>query len=1735
MEVDGYKIVQEIKQDRHIAFYEAVSTRDDAVPPGPVLIAHQSFERLSQEELDRIENDFNLIQVARCENLVNVQDMIKVQTANRLDIALVCEYHKARDLKDFPSLIRNDLNCFLEFAIGLAEAANYLHQKGILLKEINPTTLLVKNGTGKMLVNTPFVLFAPLSPISRQEAKDLYRPDFINNILPYISPEQTGRMNRQVDYRSDFYSFGVLFYELLTGRVPFSASDPLELIHSHIARPPVSPNKVRMDIPEMLSKITLKLLEKMPEARYQSAFGLLSDLRRCQREYQDDSFISNFALGNRDAPEKLHLSTKMFGREEQLQELLSIFEKVKEGSAEVFVISGPPGIGKTRLIEELQLPVSEAGGYFGIGRYDPFHRNIPYSGVIEAIKDIINKILSESPEAVAYWKEMFVNALGRNIGMIIDLLPELQAITGPQPATQMLPSKAEQMFLSTCTEFIKVFASHKHPVVIFLDDLQWIDLSSLVLIEHIVAGPPVPYCLFLGAFRNTEVTMTHPLAILLERIQSRGIPVGMMNLGPIGEEHVRQAIIASLSKNVVDTKSLAELIRLKTNGNPFFVNQFIQTLYLRNLLYFDYQTGVWRWTEQGIKAQAFTDNVIELMSGELRKLNKDTLKILQIAACIGHRFDFKLLAAANDAPSKATAESLLSAINGGYVIAKGESYELLQRFAELDNASQVDIESMIDQFGEQNNFEFFHERVHQAVYDLLPNQAKRPLHFKIGRVLLNQTDPGRIHKNIYNVVNQLNHGIDLVIGAREKSEVAQLYLAAGKKAKEGAAYIPATNYFNTGITLLTDDCWEKDYALAFGLYKEKMECAFLSRNYEEAQRLFEFVLERTDSAIDKATLLDFRLTMYASFGNHQDAVKMGMEALKLLGEKVSPKTGKYELLAKFFWLRSRLSLKRVDALANMGLIRDRRQQLIMKILNNMVFSIYLLDPFLFASMVFKIFELTLKFGNSPTASVGYAIYGNYLCSRLEEYELGHHLGELALDLNEKMGRVQTRTRILLFYGAGVSFWRNHIRVCLQCSRQGLQDAMDHGDFTFASYHIQSIAIFLFTSGVPLDEVDAELDKHSDFLMQSKDSSGINGLISLRQTIRCLKGETNNQISLDDAEFTEADHLRQMTQNNPVYSLLRHYLFKLQILYTMGDHEGALEMVQLTAKLLRYHAGTISITTFYFFRCLTMQALYNQAAAQKRRHFKKIIGRYLRRFAKLSKSCPANFKHMYLILLGEKSRIEGRFDKAFSCYKDAVNSAEEHRFLQIAALANELSAKLALKQGLHTLAKVFLQEANAGYLKWGALAKSHQLIRNYPQFLSDAPSAALPVSRQIDYATVVRALQAISTEIILDRLLKKLIHIVVENAGAQRVLFILKQGESLEIKASSNIGGPIRLTNQTMPVQNREDLLLAGIHFVQHTHTPVVIDDAQIHGDYRSDPYVVQYKPKSIVCLPVMRQSDLVAILYLENNIVVGAFTPDRIEILQLIASQAAISIENAKLYESVMQKERDLTELSGKLRTLSSELLLTEERERRRIAVDLHDRIGHALANVKMQLGALKEGITGDENFSIVGRINELIDQSIQDTQSLTFDLSPPVLYDLGLEAAVEWLVDQTQEQHRISMSFADDQQLKPLDESIRVLAFQATRELLFNMVKHAHAHHAWVAVKRVDDEVHIEIEDDGIGMQASKQSDKKTKKGGGFGLFSIQERLKHSGGRLEISSDPGKGTRITLIVPTRQTEKDRS
>lgn len=1730
LEPDGYSGLKKCCEDSVSALFTGICAHNSR----PVYIRYIYANEVSPSCNEQIIQNYKLLKTVSPEYVTKLLDL-RHETASPKHMVIIYEKAEEETLQACQNGQRLPISDFLHIANQLATAVKSIHQLAIPIKVLSPSMIFYHPASRSLRLDASSILFNNLYPDNDIHLDKHFETAATCSGLSYISPEQTGRLNCPVDYRTDFYSLGIIFYELLTGKLPFDSENPSEIIHSHLARHPVPPSRIWVDIPGTLSNITMKLMEKIPDDRYQSTYGILADIHQCRLQYQNSGSISSFALGSEDLPEQIHISQKLFGRENEFSQMVEIFERIRNGSAELLLISGSPGIGKSRLVHEMDKQIAEATGYFGIGKYDPFQKNFPYSAIIQAFQEVIRQILTESANRVQSWEIKLREALGSHGQIMINVIPEIELIIGPQPpAPEMSPPDAQTRFHQMFERFIQTFAQKEHPLVIFLDDIHWIDSASLKLIERLLSTSAIHHCFFIGAFRNNELAKNKNLSLAFLSILKNNFPVTLMNLEGIEEEHVRQIIIASLSKNVEKINSLAAIINQKTGGNPFFIGQFIQALSSKKLLCLDYTSGIWRWDEYAIQSENITDNVIDIMLDEIQKLPIGTQEMMKLAACIGNRFDFQILAAVSEIHIVETASLLSESVKAGFILAKGES----NRFLNEIMTSRKPVAGQPDPSGShpENSFffEFLHDRVRQAVYSLVPIEQRKTVHFHIGRLMLNHMKKENFQYNIFNLVNQLNYGVDMIPTTHHQIELAELNLTAGRKAKESTAYPLALSYLITGVSLLPKKSWIDHYQLSLDLLFEKMECEYLNQDFEAADNSFMTITERAHSSLDKAYAFNIKMIMFAGQARHQEAVQIGLNGLRSIGVNISEPGGMASVLLPLFMARIKMQWRRISKLVDLPEATDPRQKLIMTLLMNISFSAYLCNPYLIVIVALQIIERSIKYGNTHASSIGYMIYGAILCAIFKQYERGNRFGNLGLQIQKKYGRAETNSKIFLYYGMGICPWQHPIHTAIKSNRKGLSSALETGDCNWAVYHIQSILIFLFAQGKPLAEIYSECESYYDYVSSTKDSAALNYLISLKQVIQCLKGHTQNEFSLDDQDFSEENHVRQIIGENIHIILLRHYLLKMRLLYIMGDLDEALRLAMLCEGLLQYHLGTIIITEYYFFHSLILLAKNHHGTLLQKLKTWQLLKRNEKVITGMARACPDNFEHKLFLIKAETARVQGKITTASGFFQQAIHSARKHGFVHMEAIANELAAKLYLSQGLEKVGKTFLAEAIDAYRRWGADAKIKMLYRQYPALMAqiNEPSVHLPTPHRIDYTDVVHSLQAISTEIVLDSLLQKLMQIVIRNAGARKGFFLLKTSNQLEIKAVGHIGNPIRVTLQSSPVENRTDMLLSAINYVKRTGKILVMDDAARQGDFPTDPYMIQTRPKSVLCLPILRQSELIAILYLENDIAAGAFTPDRIEVLQLIASQAAISFENAKLYDHVIQKERDLRIVSEKLRSLSSELLLTEERERRRIAVDLHDRIGHALANVRIQLGLLQEAGGDKSAEKILQTIHDQIDQSITDTQSLTFELSPPVLYDLGLEAAIEWLVYQMNEQHDIQIDFSDDHKPKPLGEDVRILIFQAARELLFNIVKHAQAHHAWVSIQAGPENLHVAIEDDGIGFEMTKAGH-MTRKGGGFGLFSIQERMKYQGGVLDISSKPGHGTRITMTLPMKSKDME--
>jgi signal transduction histidine kinase len=959
---------------------------------------------------------------------------------------------------------------------------------------------------------------------------------------------------------------------------------------------------------------------------------------------------------------------------------------------------------------------------------------------------------------------------------------------------------------------------------------------------------------------------------------------------------------------------------------------------------------------------------------------------------------------------------------------------------------------------------------------------------------------------------------------------------AGKRAKDAAAYRQALNYLQTGENCLTDDTWEKDYNLIFDIKKHRMECEYLLHHFTDAERLFLSLLERAESREDKATLYNQKMIMLASLAKHEEALEIGATGLRLLGIRLPKRAGKLDVLNSLLALKLRLHHKKIDSLLELPEIDDPRLLLTLKMMVNLSLSAYFCKPYLASYMALDIFKLTLKHGNSSVSPFAYVIYGAALCAIFKDYDAGHQFGDLALKAKNKFGGAQMTAKVIFYFANGIAIWIAHINQVIALNREGLKSARETGDLNYAVYHIQSLIFSMLAGGKALDEISDECDRFYEFVEQSHDVGALNYLISVIQFIKCVQGKTVHAHSLNDEHFSETRHIKNMQNDDIKIILCRHHLIKLRLLYIMEDYEGALKEAKKCAALRHYHLGTIIIPEYYFYHCLVLAALYPSVSIVKQSLYRRQIIIFSNRLKHFSEQCPDNYEDKYLLVKAEHARITGQDRQAISYYHRAIRSANANGFTQNHAIANEATSKFYISRGFDDIAKTFMDKARQSYQYWGAKTKADLLEKNYAALLTlNSHAKTLPGGQHLDYNSIVNALQTISTEIVLEDLLKNLMKIVLENAGARKVQFLTIKSDRMYLEAQNNIDYDETIVYKSVPADSSNGLFNPVLNYVKRTRTYMVLNDAGSEGDFTRHPYTLRYQPKSVLCLPVIRHSEMVALLYLENNITPAVFTPDRIKVLNLLASQAAISLENARLYENVIKNEKELREVSRKreeeslryqdqLRSLSSELSLTEERERRRIASDLHDRIGHALANASMKLRLLRSSVSSASASKHIDDIHLLIDQSITDTQTLTFELSPPILYDLGLEAALDWLTEQTQKQHDIAVAFIDDDTHKAIDESLRILLFQSTRELLHNVVKHARATEVHVYISKENDFIRIIIYDNGVGFEATRKEEDVKK--GGFGIFSIQERLKHQGGRLEIESDPATGTRVTIISP---------
>jgi PAS domain S-box-containing protein len=1471
-EISSYTL-ESLRKDAEFVLYRG----QRETKPSRILVVATLSRQPAQETLRRLEHEYALR--TRLDPAWAVLPLALVRDNGRTKLVL----EDPGELLDRLLERQLDLTRFLRIAIGLSNALSRLHEHGIIHKDIKPANVMV-DPTSDQVWLTGFGIASDL-PRERQAPEP---PETIAGTLAYMAPEQTGRMNRSIDSRSDLYSLGVTLYEMLAGVLPFTASDPIEWIHCHIARQPRPPVERRKEVPESLSAIVLKLLAKSPEERYQTASGLEVDLRRCLADWESLGRIDPFLLGAHDASDRLLIPEKLYGRDRESKALLEAFDRVvARATPELVVVSGYAGIGKSSIVNELHRAIILPRGIFISGKFDQHKRDIPYATLAQAFETLVRQILSKKELEVGRWRDAIRDAVGLNGQVVVNVIPELELIIGKQaPVPELSPQEAQNRFQAVFRAFLGVFARKEHPLALFLDDLQWLDVDTLKLLEHLVTHSDIRHFLLIGAYRDNEVSPSHPLMLRLDSIRKAKATVRDIALAPLSFDDVGQLIADSLRQERTRTEPLAQLVHEKTAGNPFFAIQFLTALAEERLLEFDPREGAWRWDLNRIRARRITENVVDLLVGKLTRLPDIARETLKQIASLGNTAETSTLMMVRGGPENELHSDLRAALREGLVVRLGGSYR------------------------------FVHDGIQEAAYSLIPEKMRAEVHLQIGRLLMVRMSADELAENIFDVVNQLNRGAALIYELNEKHRVAELNLRAGRKAKASTAYAAACTYLSAGMALVNHEDWERRYGLMFSLWLLRAECEFLCGNFEDAASLISELMNRVASKTDKAAAYRLRIDLHIMKSAYQEAVGSALECLRLFDVEM-PEHPTWEQVhdeyEKVWW---NLGARSIESLIDLPPMTDPEIQAATRVLSRLYEVAFFTDKNLFLLSTCLIVNLSLKYGTIDASAHGYASFGNILGRAFHRYADAYRFGKLGVDLAEKHGFAAYKAKVYMNM-AWVAIWTKPVTTALDFVRAAFSAAVETGDVIFACYCCDHTITDLLARGDHLDEVWRESEKCLDFVRKAKSRDYLDRVVSQQQFIQTMRGRNTPFSTFGDTHLDEATFEAQPTSDRAIACW--YWILKLQTRFMFGNYEAAIAAAEKAKLLLWAASGCIQLLDYYYYTALAIAAVIKTAPPDRQREWRETLTAHMEQLRDWAEGCAPTFLDKNALVCAEVARVDSRDVDAMRLYAQAIRFARENGFIHDEGIANEVAGRFYLDRGFETIGRAHLRNARYCYLRWGAVGKVKQIEKSHPH-LREEPAPLYPRATigapvdQLEVISVVMALQAVSREIDLGKLIETLMVIAVEHAGAERGLLFLPYEHRHRIAAEATTHDEsveVMLGQAFVTLPKFPESIL---RYVIRTRKSVILDDASVQNLFSADEYLHHRHSRSILCLPLLKLGDLTGVLYLENNLTPRVFAPDRLAVLELIASQAAISLENSRLYADLRRENSDRTKAEEALR-----------------------------------------------------------------------------------------------------------------------------------------------------------------------------------------------------------------------------
>jgi histidine kinase len=1329
--------------------------------------------------------------------------------------------------------------------------------------------------------------------------------------LIYMAPEQTGRMNRTIDYRADLYSLGVTLYHFLTGTVPFKSDDPLEIIHSHIAREPEPPHAVNTAVPLPISNIIVKLLLKTPEQRYQNGYGLMEDLVECRNQFRKSGKIRNFEFGKKDIPLKYLIPQVILGRDEELAILMDSFKHIAMGASQMLLVTGFPGVGKSALIHEVEKPIIEKKGYFLTGKYDQFRKDVHYSAVIQAFQGLFRQILSESQKRINSWKMQLLKALGPNGRIITDMIPSAELVIGKQPDLQEIePTEAQNRFNYVFTRFLEVFCTKDHPITLFLDDLQWADAASLELIRYLVGEGKIEYFLLIGSYRNNEVDVSHPLVFVLTDLERLGIEIGEITLRPLDMVNVNKLISSFLKCDESMSMPLAEIIHQKTNGTPFFVNQLMKTLYDEKIITFDPSSG-WNWELEEIRQMHVTDNVVDLLAGKIKSLPENVQDMLKVCACIGNRFDLELISEITDKPIEKVLDDISLAIDEGLI-------------------------SLISGI-----YRFHHDRIQEAAYSIIPDQLKAERHYKIGSILLEKTGTEELDDKVIFITDHWNRGKRILKSDAERVRLIELNIMSGKKSKRSTAYESASYYFLNGINLLERDAWKNNYDLAYALYSERMECEYVLRNFRETRKIYDILEEFVKNDIERLRITYFMVNSYVLKGEYDNAIQEGIEGLKAVNyRKISHYPSRIKLLLDYYLTRIGLDRK-IKKIMVKPILKDPLHLAMHDVMNIMGTAAGALGSLVFDQLVLKPIKMYLKYGFTKTTPSGLFGMAILLIQNNKNYKKAYKVTRIAMDALEKCNYGPVRDTVLYGFAKFVLPFHSHCREGISYFQKVYQYSLEDGYLQYANCSLITLHFTRIIRGDRLDDIYSDFKEYEKFILSTKTGALIEFYRDFNQYYLNMKNMADSAASMNSERYDEEKQRKRLLRKRLSENILLHCFFRMQICFIHGRYFQVYDLARKIASLLDKVLVSVTIPEILLYDSLTLITLIPEGNWKQRREYRRLLRKNMRKIKRWANNCEENFLHKHLLIKAEIARMRKRYIKAARLYDKAIESARKNQFHYNEAIANELAAKFYIERGNEKIAKVYMTDACYKYSMWGAVSKVLTLEEQFPHLIQRAgaviektatidiqktTSSSGSASNYMDMSSIIKASQTISREIVLSRLLEKMMHLAMENAGAEKGIMVLSSKGTFFVEAVRQVDQDNVTVLESIPIDDYRDICASIIHFVSRTKEPVILSNAAETGDFTNDPYIMEHKTKSVLCVPIINQGKLTGSLYFENNLISDAFTPERIQVLKILSSQIAISIDNARLYANLEDKVKERTEeLNKAMKSLWGEMELAKK------------------------------------------------------------------------------------------------------------------------------------------------------------------------------------------------------------------